>query len=944
MGRRRFVVVFSFALAATGALAHPTAVTDTPPANLQATVNSTTSVTITWNAVAGAQTYEVLRSTGGLPVQIGSSSSTRFTDTTAAANTTYRYQVRVAGGSSSTAVYAGTFSFTDDPLVAGATPVKTTHISQLRTDVNAMRVFGGLGATSFTDPTLTTSTTIRAVHISELRSALNAARTALGMATITFTDSSLTAGVTTVKSAHVHELRSGARQASTTGAPLNGPPVFTSSTVPAAAENATAVMTVTTTDPEANPRTYSIFGGADAAKFSIHPTVGALTFNAAPNFESPTDGGANNVYEVIVAASDGQGNVAAEAIAVTVTNVNEGPSFTSSSAISTTEQADGVFHTAVAPDPEGDPVTFTITGGADQGDLSIAGNGALSFSVPPDFLAPADSDGNNVYVIDVTASSSGGTAVQTLSITVTQMTCVSLSVGGVFTSATPVPPTLCLSSTAEYTIVPVNASSESSVGVELTATGIVAVSGPPLPLASRLRPSPDASRSLVEDRAFESQLRVRERREMKKRLQTHHDGVQWNAITPGVPSVGALMTINVETDNSCSTFDNRQARVEVVGTHIIVMQEVSGGSPVIANGLTTADYQEIAAEFDDTIWPAVTTAFGQPADIDSNLRVIAFYTSAVNQLTPTSAPLVDGFFFSRDLSPAASCTTSNVGEMIYTLMADPAGSINGNARSVSFVKERTLRTLAHELEHLLNASRRMHVNTPFVELEEVWLDEGLALVAEELVFYQAAALSPRSNLGVGQVGGAVDAFFRYGEPNFARLRDWLLSPHASGLTQEDDDDATRGEAWAFLRYASDRRGSTETSFWQGLVNTQQTGLTNLETNLGADAEPWIADFALATYSDDATTGVAAQFTQPSWKFREIFQNLDYDPGAGCSCAYELDTRDPANGVTDSFTLSSGGGAVYSRVGVASGRAFIKARDSENNALPSNVRLMIFRRE
>lgn len=968
MRRLLFVAVFPIAVMATWAVAQPDAprlrrgrpapaptqvavrfpiaVEDTPPANVQATVNSPTSVTITWNAVAGAQTYEVLRSTGGAPVQIGSSSSTRFTDSTAVANTTYRYQARVSGGTNSTPAYAGTFSFTDNPLVAGTTTVKTTHIAQLRTDVNAMRVFGGLSAASFTDPALTASTKIRAVHITELRSALNAARTALGMATITFTDGSITANVTKIKAAHVSELRGGTRQASTTGALLNGPPAFISSTTPSAAENATAVMTVTTTDPESNPRTYSIFGGADSVKFSIHPTSGALTFSAAPNFESPTDAGANNAYDVIVAASDGQGNVAAVAIAVTVTNVNEGPSFTSSNAISTTEQADGVFHTAVAPDPEGDPVTFTITGGADQDDLSIAGSGGLSFHVPPDFFGPTDADTNNVYVVEVTASSSGGTAMQTLSVTVTQMTCVSLSLGGVFTSATPVPKTFCLSSPAEYTIVPANVSPEASVDVELTATGIVPVSGPPSPLRRRPGITADAAPRLVEDRAFESRLRRRERNEVNARLrETHSEEVHTDAITPGVPSVGALMNINVETDNSCGTSDTRQARVEVVGTHIIIMQEVSGGSPVISGGLNTADYQEIADEFDDVIWPAVTTAFGQPADIDSNLRVIAFYTSAVNQLTPPSSPtFVDGFFLARDLSPAASCATSNVGEMIYTVMADPSGSINGNVRTVSLVKETTRRTLAHELAHLINASRRMHVNTPFVELEEVWLDEGLALIAEELVFYQAATLAPRSNLGAGEVGGAIDAFFQYGEPNFARLRAWLVSPQTSGLTQDDDDDATRGEAWAFLRYASDRRGGTETTFWQGLVNTQQTGLTNLQTNLGTDPEPWIADFALATYSDDATAGVPAQFTQPSWKFREIFENLDYAPGSGCSCAYELDTRDPANGVTDSFTLSSGGGSAYTRLGVASGRAIIKARDSENNALPADVHLRIFRRE
>ena len=51
------------------------------------------------------------------------------------------------------------------------------------------------------------------------------------------------------------------------------------------AENATAVTTVTATDPDAGATlTYSIVGGADAAKFTINATTGALSFVSAPDF------------------------------------------------------------------------------------------------------------------------------------------------------------------------------------------------------------------------------------------------------------------------------------------------------------------------------------------------------------------------------------------------------------------------------------------------------------------------------------------------------------------------------------------------------------------------------------------------------------------------------------------------------------------------------------
>ena len=72
------------------------------------------------------------------------------------------------------------------------------------------------------------------------------------------------------------------------------------------AENATAVTTVTATDPDAGATlTYSIIGGADAAKFTINATTGVLSFVSAPDSESPTDAGGNNVYDVTVQVSDG---------------------------------------------------------------------------------------------------------------------------------------------------------------------------------------------------------------------------------------------------------------------------------------------------------------------------------------------------------------------------------------------------------------------------------------------------------------------------------------------------------------------------------------------------------------------------------------------------------------------------------------------------------------
>ena len=75
-------------------------------------------------------------------------------------------------------------------------------------------------------------------------------------------------------------------------------------------ENTVAVTTVTATDADATDViTYSITGGADAAKFTIHPTTGALQFILPPDFEAPGDADANNQYVVIVQASDGVASI-----------------------------------------------------------------------------------------------------------------------------------------------------------------------------------------------------------------------------------------------------------------------------------------------------------------------------------------------------------------------------------------------------------------------------------------------------------------------------------------------------------------------------------------------------------------------------------------------------------------------------------------------------------
>ena len=67
-------------------------------------------------------------------------------------------------------------------------------------------------------------------------------------------------------------------------------------------------------------------GGADGALFAVDPTNGILSFKTAPDFAAPADSGHDNVYDVVVTASDGTTSDS-QAFAVTVTPTPPPPPF-----------------------------------------------------------------------------------------------------------------------------------------------------------------------------------------------------------------------------------------------------------------------------------------------------------------------------------------------------------------------------------------------------------------------------------------------------------------------------------------------------------------------------------------------------------------------------------------------------------------------------------------
>ncbi len=192
-------------------------------------------------------------------------------------------------------------------------------------------------------------------------------------------------------------------------------PEFTSATTFSPNEGGTAIGSVTATDVDSVNLTYTISGGADQNLFGI-TTAGVLSFNAETDFENPADNGADNTYNIEVSVTDGTTAVV-QVISINVQNVDEAPVFTSA-AIFTPSEGNTAIGNVTAQDPEAAGLTYTLTGGADQSDVSISTTGVLSFIGATDFENPADSNGDNSYTFNVTVNDGANPVVQSITVNV----------------------------------------------------------------------------------------------------------------------------------------------------------------------------------------------------------------------------------------------------------------------------------------------------------------------------------------------------------------------------------------------------------------------------------------------------------------------------------------------------------------------------------------------
>ena len=359
------------------------------------------------------------------------------------------------------------------------------------------------------------------------------------------------------------------------------------------------------------------------------------------------------------------------------------------------------------------------------------------------------------------------------------------------------------------------------------------------------------------------------------------------AVSAAARAVGDTITVRVPNLNSGKDIckDNLPVRavVRAVSTRATIVEDLA--TPT--GGFTTADYQAIALEFDNLIFPTDTSWFGAPTDINGDGRITILYTPEVNKLSPPNAAgFTAGFFFGSDLIkkteyPATNeCRNqTNEQEVFYVLTPDPTGLFN-NVRSTVTVRQGTRGVIAHEFQHMINQGVRQY-NPAVAALETFWLNEALSHGAEEFVGRAVRGVGDFQRLSFLDVNPSVsaandyNAFFRQ---NLVRFQRWMLRPDTSApvSVQNRAQLAPRGASWALLRYSIDHYSNgAARAFTRALAAGPQTDVANLlARSKTAQFDQIISGWLVANYADGLSiNGIASRYGYMSWNMRSVMEGV-----------------------------------------------------------------------
>jgi hypothetical protein len=325
--------------------------------------------------------------------------------------------------------------------------------------------------------------------------------------------------------------------------------------------------------------------------------------------------------------------------------------------------------------------------------------------------------------------------------------------------------------------------------------------------------------------------------------------------------------------------------VQVSNNAVIFEDTLSRGA------FTAGEYGDIALNFDSIIIGTDTLYFGAPSDVAGDIapgQVVILYTQGVNRMTEDYGDgFIAGFFCPLDLGFSGG----NNAKMFYLLVPDPGGDLTPGDDANQLTKTAVLRitdnTVAHEFQHLINAQ----VGTGAAQ--EVWINEGLSHLAEEVVGHAKAQadgltdFAPGNELGpldLLQSQAAVDVLNKYYLGNWVNLGFYLAAPGDTAALLNAVDPLgegtfrMRGANWSFVRYLLDRFGTAATE-WQwtralitdGATTSRQAVTNTFGVSFDQLAADWAAMFSVED-RDDLGGSVRASLGMTSYQVRDIYDD------------------------------------------------------------------------
>jgi len=400
--------------------------------------------------------------------------------------------------------------------------------------------------------------------------------------------------------------------------------------------------------------------------------------------------------------------------------------------------------------------------------------------------------------------------------------------------------------------------------------------------------APPSRAQQAADRFFRSKDRVNALRAMRAPLASPLSPTPAFDVLPGttVPATGSLRAFHVLSSFTTNTYANVTARLAFVGSNVLLYVDTLAPS----GGFTSSQLQAFGQYFDQALYTLVTQAFGSPTDVDQNGHVIMLMTPTVNADTPKAtcngSGYVAGFFDSIDFG-GATVTNSNQGEVFYSIVPDPAGTVSC-AHTVDDVGNSAPATFVHELQHLINFSE--HVAVSGGEPGASWLDEGMSIVAEELgsLYHEQKCPPPSCRTNASQLfpdsaQGFVSGFL-YDSYQYALL------PDTASITMGDDSQdgfSWRGGAWLLSRWLGDQYGSP---VYQKLEHGPSNGISDIQQATGANFNALFGRFGVSLYTDSipglARTAVSSSLRFSTRNLRQLWARLDVTSGGAADVPNE----------------------------------------------------------